>query len=160
MLGSDGRLSHLLSALYTAFSHTDPAPRRQKAISLAVLIKMRKLSDTPREIATANLALGAFFFACQSCKYSKVSGPGKTKPIQVGDVQFWQGRRLVPHTSPDLHLADTVSIIFWDQKNRDKDCIQTHWKTRRLSRPHLGNHRSPCPRHPQLHQNNPSLQLS
>jgi hypothetical protein len=90
---------------------------------------MSDLASTPAEEAAADLAMAAFFFACRSCEYIKVSGPRRTKPIRVGDVQFRQGKAIVPHDSPELHQAETVALIFWDQKNRSKYQTQTAWAT-------------------------------
>jgi hypothetical protein len=90
---------------------------------------MQELATTAAEVAAADLAMAAFFFACRSCEYCKVSGERRTKPIRVGDVRFRKGRKIVPHDSPALHLADTVAIIFRDQKNRAKFQTRTAWKT-------------------------------
>jgi hypothetical protein len=90
---------------------------------------MRLLAVTLTDIAAADLAMGAFFFACRSCEYSHVTGPRRTKPIRVGDVQFRLGRKILLHSSLDLHLADTVSLTFRDQKNRSKFATRTSWKT-------------------------------
>jgi hypothetical protein len=86
-------------------------------------------ANTPAEIAAADLAMGAFFFACRSCEYTKVTGPRRTKPIRVGDVQFRKGKAFLLHDSPDLDSADTVSVLFRDQKNRAKFQTRTAWTT-------------------------------
>jgi hypothetical protein len=86
-------------------------------------------ATTAAKKATADLAMGAFFFACRSCEYTKVTGSRRTKPIRVGDVQFLQGKKIIPHDSPDLHTAKTVSVIFQDQKNRSKFQTRTAWTT-------------------------------
>jgi hypothetical protein len=126
---ADGKFSALLSWQISGFKGLDPAPQRQTAISINVLKSMRELASTPADTAAADLAMAAFFFACRSCKYIQVQGPRRTKPIRVGDVQFRQGKVIVPHDSPELHLAETVSIIFRDQKNRSKYQTQTSWST-------------------------------
>jgi hypothetical protein len=108
----------------------DPATTRQKAISVNVLKTMRDRAIIAADIAAADLAMGAFFFACRSCEYSRVKGPRRTKTIRIGDVQFRQGSTVLPHTSPHLPLADTVSLTFRDQKNRAKFATRTSWKTK------------------------------
>lgn len=126
---SDGKFSALLSWQISGFKGLDPAPQRQKAVSIKVLKAMQDLANTPAEEAAADLAMAAFFFACRSCEYIQVKGPRRTKPIRVGDVQFRQGKIIVPHDSPELHLAETVSVIFRDQKNRSKYQTRTAWAT-------------------------------
>jgi hypothetical protein len=90
---------------------------------------MRKLANTESESASADLAMGAFFFACRSCEYLHVSGTRRTKTLRVGDIQFRQGRHVIPHLSPDLHLAEQVSVVFRDQKNRHKMATRSAWRT-------------------------------
>jgi hypothetical protein len=85
---------------------------------------------SPAELATADLAMGSFFFACRSCEYAKVSGARRTKTIRVGDVQFRTGRHIIPHSSQDIYKAETVAIIFRDQKNRHKMATRTNWRTK------------------------------
>ena len=113
----DGRLSNLLSRQYAGFKSQDPAPKRERAISLRVLKMMQDLAVTEGDRHTADLAMGAFFFACRSCEYLKVKGKRRTKTIAKSDVRFSKGKVVLPHDSPDLHLADKVVVRFRDQKN-------------------------------------------
>jgi hypothetical protein len=128
-LDPDGRFSSLLSGQISGYRSLDPAPNRQKAISVSVLKAMPELATTPAELAAADLAMGAFFFACRSCEYVKVSGERRTKTIQIGDVQFRHGRIIIPHSSPEIYQAETVAIVFRDQKNRHKMVTRTNWRT-------------------------------
>jgi hypothetical protein len=107
----------------------DPPAKRQKAVSLNVLLLLYDQATTPADTAAADLAMGGFFFACRSCEYLRVTGARRTKTLQVGDIQFRQGRSVLPHSSPDLHRADTVSLTFRDQKNRDKMATRSAWRT-------------------------------
>jgi hypothetical protein len=125
----DGRLSTLLSWQYAGFASFDPPARREKAISLRVLKFMRSNAASALQQHTADLAIGAFFFACRSCEYLKVQGARRTKTIRQGDIEFRRGRTILPFTSPNLHLAETVSILFRDQKNRVKGIFRTAWAT-------------------------------
>jgi hypothetical protein len=90
---------------------------------------MKQSAITDLDHHTADLAICAFFFACRSCEYLKVQGPRRTKTLRKGDIQFRRGRSILPHDSPDLHLADTVAILFRDQKNRVKGVWRTAWAT-------------------------------
>jgi hypothetical protein len=128
-LDADGKFSALLSWQLSGFKSVDPGACRQKAISINVLKTMLERANTLAKIATADLAMGAFFFACRSCEYSKVQGPRRTKPIHIGDVQFRQGKTIITHNDPKLHTAETVSVIFRDQKNRSKFQTRTAWTT-------------------------------
>jgi hypothetical protein len=128
-LDADGKFSSLLSWQLSGFKSVDPGTIRQKAISINVLKTMLERANTPAEIAAADLAMGAFFYACRSCEYSKVKGPRRTKPIRVGDIQFRRGKIIIPHNLPELHSAETVSVIFRDQKNRSKFQTRTAWTT-------------------------------
>jgi len=73
--------------------------------------------------------MGAFFFACRSCEYLKVKGKRRTKTIRQDDIEFRLDRSILPHDSPHLHRANTVTITFRDQKNRVKDASRTAWAT-------------------------------
>jgi hypothetical protein len=128
-LDSDGKLSTLLSWQYAGFKNFDPPTRRQKAISLRVLKFVRSSAITELDFHTADLAIGAFFFACRSCEYLKVKGKRRTKTLRIQDIEFRKGRVIVPHDSPDLHLADKVTLFFRDQKNRVKGVCRTAWRT-------------------------------
>jgi hypothetical protein len=75
------------------------------------------------------LFIGAFFFAMQSCKYLKVSGERKTKLLCIKNIRFFLGKRNLHHLDKLLHLADSVSIMFKQQKRATKNDIITHHKT-------------------------------
>jgi hypothetical protein len=90
---------------------------------------MQTLALTEADRHSADLAMGAFFFACRACEYLKVKGLRRTKTLRKGDIKFRKGRVVLPHDSPDLHLADTVALRFRDQKNRIKGAWRTAWKT-------------------------------
>ena len=65
----DGELGRLLSCLFRAFRNADPNPKQQKALPMIVLKEMAKMIATESQRAKAQLAIGAIFFACRSCKY-------------------------------------------------------------------------------------------
>ena len=79
-------------------------------------------ANHPRELARAWLTCGALFFAMRSCEYTFVGyGERKTRAIRAKDVVFRIGNRVIPHSSPHLHKATSVSIDFGDQKSEIKD---------------------------------------
>jgi hypothetical protein len=128
-LDPDGRFSSILSWQIAGYKSMDPGPRQQKAISLNVLQAMQDLATNKLKLAGADLAMGAFFFACRSCEYSHITGERRTKTRCVGDVQFRIGRQVIPHTSLDLHKAKEVSVVFRDQKNHHKMATRTAWRS-------------------------------
>jgi hypothetical protein len=71
----NGRLSALLSWQYAGFASSDPPAKREKAISLRVLKFMSSTASSDLQRHTADLAIGAFFFACRSCEYLQVKAP-------------------------------------------------------------------------------------
>ena len=66
------------------------------------------------QIATAQLILGAFFFACRSCEYLRVPNAKekKTKCLTLGNITFHLNGAVLPHSSPLLLAADNVAITF------------------------------------------------
>lgn len=85
------------------------------------LLKMAKTgSKTIRH--TANLTAGAFFFAMRGGEFSKAERPGKTTPIEVRDVTFWDNKKSqLDRSSPGWeNRAVYVRITFRQQKNGTK----------------------------------------
>jgi hypothetical protein len=59
----------------------------------------------------------AFFFAMRICEYLKVSGSRRIQAIRMWDIVFRDHfNRIVPHSDPKLHEAESVSITFRFQK--------------------------------------------
>ena len=50
----------------------------------------------------------------------------KTQPIRACDIDFHNGAHVLSHNDPLLHLAETVSINFDDQKSDIKDKTVSH----------------------------------
>jgi hypothetical protein len=53
----------------------------------------------------------------------------KTKLICIKNIRFFRGKRNLPHSDKLLHLADSISITFEQQKRDTKNDIITHHKT-------------------------------
>jgi hypothetical protein len=118
-----------IRALLKAFDNADPPPNRQKAITPRLLRKFFQLLASGKsnkgltaQAHTADLVIGAFFFAMRSCEYTKTATPGRTKRIRMGGIVFrTRSRRVLLLSDPDLlSLADYVTIVFEDQKNGKK----------------------------------------
>jgi hypothetical protein len=124
--------------LLKAFVNTDPPPNRQKAITPKLLKQLFKLlthdtnsSRPPAYAHTADLVLGAYFYAMRSCEYTKTPTPGKTKRVSMGCLVFrTKSRQALKLTDPDLlTLGHYVTIVFEDQKNGKKMDARTQCRS-------------------------------
>jgi hypothetical protein len=123
-----------LRSLLRAFDNLDPAPDRQKALTPSFL---RQLIHHAHESTgtdsltshTADLLGGGYFFACRSCEFSQARTPGRTKIISLRFVVFRdRKRRIIPH-SEAIAEAFFVTIVFADQKNKQKMDSRTQRRT-------------------------------
>ena len=119
----DGELGRLLSRLYRSFRNRDPAEKQQKAIPLCVLKELANLRSTEKQKAVYQLSLGAFFFAMRSCEYVEVKdySSRRTKRLCLRNLCFRRDGAVLPHDDPNLHLADTISILFEKQKKEERN---------------------------------------
>ena len=106
------------------YEKEDPPPKRQKAITPALLLDMVKFAKGFSEWAkhTADLVVGAYFFAMRACEFCQTEKPGRTRKVTLGDVVFRdKGSRVLAHEDPKLaENAMFVTICFKDQKNGTK----------------------------------------
>jgi hypothetical protein len=128
-LDTDGKFAFLLQRQLRGYSSTDKPESPQVAITASVLREFYKLSLSEVDKALCELFIGAFFFAMRSCEYVTVSGPRKTKLLCLRNIRFYQGRRLLPHSNPLLHLAECVSITFELQKKDSKNDVITQFRS-------------------------------
>jgi hypothetical protein len=80
------------------------------------------MNATEVQQATAQLAVGGFFFACRSCEYLKVQQAEKrrTDILRLRNIRVFKNGRELPHNHPDLERAEVVSITFEMQKKDKK----------------------------------------
>ena len=94
----------------------------QKALPLCVIRLI--LSDRSSELqcAMGDLVAAAHFWVMRSCEYLKVSKPDQwqTKQLCIRNIAFIGNGKIIDHSSPNLHLADCVSVTFEQQKNDRK----------------------------------------
>jgi hypothetical protein len=128
-LDVDGKFAFLLQRQLRGYSSTDKPESPQVAMTASILREFYKLSISSTDKALCELFIGAFFFAMRSCEYLKVSGPRKTKILSVKNIRFYQGRQLLSHNDPLLHLAECVSITFELQKKESKNDIITQFRS-------------------------------
>jgi hypothetical protein len=119
-LDANGKLAFILQRQLRGYRSTDPGEKPQVAVTGSVLRQFYKLAVSPFDKALCQLLIGAFFFAMRWCEYVKVQGSRKTKLIIVRNIRFYQGNRLVKHSSPNLKYAECVSITFELQKREAK----------------------------------------
>ncbi len=118
--GQDGQLHYLLQHQLKAYEKLDPKAKGQKAVPASVIRKVIESASTPLDEHIADLIGAAYFFACRSCEYSETSGDRKTNIIEVGNLQFFKGKRELDHSDPLLEFADVVAVTFVLQKNNTK----------------------------------------
>eukprot|EP00956_Cyclotella_meneghiniana_P025476 scaffold53298_cov92-Cyclotella_meneghiniana.AAC.1 len=121
-LDEDGELARLLSRQYRAYRNKDPPVKQQKAIPTIVIKELTRLQQTELQKATAQLAVGAFFFAMRSCEYLKVPQAEKrrTDILRLRNIRFFRNGVELPHSHPQLETAEVVSITFEKQKKDEK----------------------------------------
>jgi hypothetical protein len=117
-LDSDGKTSFLLLRQFKGFKNNDPGERSQQCLPFSLL---KKMFDCPVAhlaifIVLHQLMLLGFFFAMRSCENFKVSGERQAHPIRKRNMVFRKDGRILPHSSPRLHLSDTIAITFEYQK--------------------------------------------
>ena len=104
----------------------DPACKRQAPVSPLVLRFILKTASTEREVLIANLVIGAFFFACRSCEYSKTTGEPRTRILRIEDMQFLKREEgVVRVKEPSDDGLTAVRIVFRLQKNLHKEEMVT-----------------------------------
>jgi hypothetical protein len=94
------------------------------------LHKFYRLSISSIDKALCQLFIIAFFFTMRSCKYIKVSGKRKTKLLTLKNIKFYKNKKLLDHEYKYLHLADTISLTFEQQKRDTKNDTITHHQTK------------------------------
>ena len=119
----DGELGRLLSRLFRAFRKGDPNPVQQKALPIGVLREVAKLQITESQRAISQLLIGAFFFAMRYCEYLNVpqSEKRRTEILKLRNIRFLKDGKKLPHDSPLLEYADSVSITFEFQKKDERN---------------------------------------
>ncbi|KAL7578946.1 hypothetical protein ACA910_006915 [Epithemia clementina (nom. ined.)] len=122
----------------------DPDEKRQKALTPNPLRHtwleacypdgpQRKANTSSYAACTADLAIGAYFFAMRSCKYTTVKQRAKTKLLTLGNINFKRNDNLRAPINPDdpqfENDAYFVSITFVAQKNAQKNQTRTQCRT-------------------------------
>jgi len=118
ILDSRGKVHQHIRRQTAGYKRSDPPKRHEKAMPPIVFRYRLRMALHKRARARAHLLGGAVFFAMRSCEYTYVGKQDrKTRPIQVKDITFMTGNTVIPHSDPHLHLAESVTINFGDQKS-------------------------------------------
>jgi len=130
-LDSDGKTSFLLLQQFKGYKNNDPGKQSQQCLPFSLLKKMFERSVTLLAIFIVfrRLKLLGFFFAMRSCENFKVSGERRTHPIRKRNMVFRKDGRILPLSSPRLHLSDTIAITFKYQKRDKRNDTVTQWRT-------------------------------
>ena len=130
-LDSDGKTSFLLLRQFKGYKNNDPGEQSQQCLPFSLLKRMfeRPVAHLAIFIVFHQLMLLGFFFAMRSCENFKVSGERRTHPIRKRNLVFRKDGRILPHSSPRLHLADTIAITFEYQKRDERNDTVTQWRT-------------------------------
>ncbi len=127
----DNKLSLLLSRRFRTYRNEDPKEKEQKGLPFSVIYKLALRQVTNLDKAIVQLTIGAAFFACRSCKYSKVPRreQKQTKLLCLRNIRFLKDRHLLSASSDNLELADSDAITFEMQKNDMKHETVIHGRT-------------------------------
>ncbi len=90
------------------------------------------MRTSARDEAIGQLVVTAFFFAMRLCEYSDAGRGRITTVVTIDDVLFRKDGETIPTDDRELmRLADTVSITFRKQKNRDNGTTITQHRNDR-----------------------------
>jgi hypothetical protein len=120
-LDTDKRIVFILQQQLRGYHVTDKPAQPQAAVTGSILREFYKILISQMDKTICELFIGAFFFAMRSCEYLKVSGKCKTKLICIRNIRFFLGKHQLLHSDRLLHLADSVSITFEQQKHDSKN---------------------------------------
>jgi hypothetical protein len=127
-----GRLEPVLALQLKGYADEDPDSRPQQALPLEVVRRVRAMRTSARDEAIGQLVVTAFFFAMRSCEYSDAGRGRITTVVTIDDVLFRKDGETIPTDDRELmRLADTVSITFRKQKNRDNGTTITQHRNDR-----------------------------
>jgi hypothetical protein len=94
--------------------------KQQKAVTASILRELfahaQLTTSSTAEVAAADLAIGAFFFAMRSCEYTHVTGSRRTKPLRLRNLRFLRNNKVLALSDPDLASATAIAITFEFQK--------------------------------------------
>ena len=133
-LNTDGKIHRHITSISKSFKRSDPQEKAQKAVTPMLLKHLFTRKDNFSK-HIADLINGAFFFACRSCEYSKVTGTRKTKIITIRNIRFRKGNRILKYRT-QYHTADSVSITFINQKNEmNYETVTQHKNSQTIQNP-------------------------
>jgi hypothetical protein len=116
-----GRFIDPIQSLFKALEARDPPTDRQAAATPELLKEVDKMLRPLGVIGhhTADLIVGAYFFAMRGCEFCYTERRGRTKLLTLGNVTFrGRSKRVIPQEDPQLlEKASYVTVCFVNQKN-------------------------------------------
>lgn len=113
--------------------NNDPGEKHQKALPVCVYRKIYDLAThftaPPQDKTIAWIQILAFFYCMRSCEYSDVAGERRTKTVCFRNIRFHSKNKEIPHHSPNIFQATSVSITFEWQKRDVRDDTITHQRS-------------------------------
>jgi len=122
-------VAFLLQRQLRGYVNSDPGEVPQQALCSEVLEKLHSLASSHQDKCITSLLIVGYFFAMRSCEYCSVQGTRRTKTIRLKGIRFFLGKRLLPHNSPLLHKATSVTLLFEYQKNDSRNETVTAHRT-------------------------------
>jgi hypothetical protein len=110
----NNNVARLLHRQLRSYKKDDPKTVEQKALPLCVICLIFSDRSSELQRAMGNLVAVAHFWAMRSCEYLKVPKPDQrqTKQLCIRNIAFIRNGKIIDHSSPNLHLADCVSVTF------------------------------------------------
>lgn len=129
-LNESGKTHLMIQRQRRSYKRADPPRKHQKALPPEVYRQLLRTAIANRETARAILLGASVFFCKRSCEYSKTPRTEqKTRTSRPCDISFRIGAQEIPHNSPWLHLAETISITFGQQKTEVQEETVTQFRT-------------------------------
>ena len=100
------------------YNDSDPAQSKQACLPLQIFTFLLNQKESEKQIATAQLATGALFFAMRSCEYLHIDKDGnkvsrKTKLLRVRNFRFLKDNKILDINNPEsIYNASSVFITF------------------------------------------------
>jgi hypothetical protein len=131
-LDAHGSLDKFLQRQIKGYTNTDPGVKSQQTLPKECFAKFAAvLAADMITVVAQELMVLSFFFALRSCEAFLVprSEQKRTRCLQKQDFIFMKNHRVVPHSSPFLAMADSVTIKFHFQKNNKREETVTQMAT-------------------------------
>jgi hypothetical protein len=123
-LDPDGNVAFILQCQLWFYSLIDKPEVQQIVLTGSIMETILQVIYLTSGHGTIWTIIYWHFFLClRSCKYLLVSSQWKMKALLLHNICFYKGTTFLLHSDTSLHLADTVSVTFEEQKFDTKNDI-------------------------------------